>query len=238
MFRKYTTNRMKELAKKVAFRYLGLGKPDYPYMLDPIQLSFLITKIDELFQTYERPLKIYEIGVARGMTTAFLAQHIMAENLPHQIICIDTFGGFTSSHLDFEITKRNKAKNELLGFAYNDYETWKKNFEKINCVKAIKCDAASYKPTKKSNVDIVLSDVDLYLPTLAILNNFYPCLSESGVMLVDDVKSESCWDGAHEAYHEFCDQTGLKPELLGRKSGIVRKAKSSGHTKFFGEIYG
>ena len=39
-----------KLVKKIAFQYLGIGKPDYPYMLDPIQLSFMIQEIDKLYE--------------------------------------------------------------------------------------------------------------------------------------------------------------------------------------------
>lgn len=225
MFRLYSTNPIKEFSKKMAFRYFGIGKPDYPYMLDPIQLAFLINQIDLMYAKLERPLNIYEIGVARGMTTAFLAQHIMAEELPHKIFCIDTFSGFTSSDINFEITQRNKTKTDLLGFGYNDYDVWKKNFEGIECVTAIQCDISNFEIDENQNVDIVLADVDLYLPTLETLHKFYPKLSTGGSILVDDVKTNSCWDGAHQAYHEFCDEYLILPELLGRKSGLIQKHK-------------
>lgn len=208
--------------KKIGFRYFGMGKPDYPYMLDPIQLSFLIEQIDTQYRILNRPIEIYEIGVARGMTTAFICQHIISENLPHKIICLDTFEGFTKDDLRHEIENRNKTKSELLGFSYNDYEIWQTNFKKFNCVKAIKCDIAKYVLTPKANIDIVLADVDLYLPTKSILEKFYPNLSKNGVILVDDVKKDSCWDGAHQAYYEFCNSNNIEVEILGRKSGIIR----------------
>ena len=122
------TNRLKEFLKLIAYRYLGMGRPYYPYMLDPRQLSTLILKIDELYERTRRPINIYEIGVARGLTTAFIASHILFEKLPHTITCIDTFSGFTTADLDYEIKNRGKSKLELLGFGYNEFEIWKKLF--------------------------------------------------------------------------------------------------------------
>lgn len=222
MFRKYGTSKYKEYLKKIGFNYLGMGKPDYPYMLDPIQLSFLISQMDQLYNLYKRPLHIYEIGVARGMTTAFLSQHILAEKLPHKITCIDTFNGFTNSDLNYEMKNRGKNPSELLGFSYNNYDVWKRNFSKINFVEAIQCDIANYSIPDGQIIDIVLADVDLYLPTKIILEKFYPVLSSAGVILIDDVKQDSCWDGAHQAYSEFCQSSKIGFELLGRKSGIIR----------------
>ena len=69
----------------------------------------------------------------------------------------------------------------------------------------------------------MLSDVDLYLPTLETLRTFYSKLSLGGSILVDDVKANSCWDGAHQAYYEFCDENSIQPKLLGRKSGLIQK---------------
>jgi len=223
MFRTYETNRIKEFLKQVGFRHLGFGRPDYPYMLDPIQLTFLVNQVDNLYRELQRPINIYEIGVARGMTSAFLAQHIMSENLPHKIKCLDTFSGFTSADMKFEIQNRQKSRSELLGFSYNDYDVWVKNFSAIDCVEAIQCDASSYSIPADEVVDIVLADVDLYLPTINILRNFYPRVTCGGAIIVDDVKENSCWDGAHQAYFEFCKETDITPELLGRKSGILRK---------------
>ena len=227
MLRKYGTNVFKEIAKKIAFQYLGIGKPDYPYMLDPIQLSFMIQEIDKLYEKLKRPLHIYEIGVARGMTTAFLASHITFEQLPHKLTCIDTFSGFTNSDLSHEISERGKKKKDLLGFAYNDYHVWLKNFSSFDFVDPIKCDISNYIISKNQDVDIVLADVDLYIPTKNILEKFYKPLSNDGLIVVDDVKENSCWDGAHEAYHEFCRNNKLDPELIGRKCGIIRKANLS-----------
>ena len=218
-----STHRFKEILKLVAYRYLGLGKPYYPYMLDPRQLSKLILKIDELFEQKQRPIRIYEIGVARGLTTAFLASHIVFEKLPHTIKCIDTFSGFTKSDLEYEINSRGKKKSDLLGFGYNEYNIWSNNFRDYKFITAIKSDISKYTIRENEVIDIVLADVDLYIPTQSILEKFYDKLTPGGLIMVDDVKNASCWDGAHQAYHEFCDKKNISPNIIGRKCGIIEK---------------
>ena len=55
-----------------------------------------------------------------------------------------------------------------------------------------------------------MADVDLYIPIKeSILEKFYDKLTPGGLIMVDDVKNASCWDGAHQAYHEFCDKKYL-----------------------------
>ena len=98
----------------------------------------LITEIDRIYKELKRPLNIYEIGVARGMTTAFVASHIAFEKLPHKIYCIDTFSGFTKNDLAFEVIQRNKKRNELLGFSYNNFSIWKRNFSAFGFVTMLK----------------------------------------------------------------------------------------------------
>ena len=39
-------------------------------------------------------------------------------------------------------------------------------------------------------------DVDLYLPTIAVLNKIKDCMSKGGIIIVDDVK-EKKMDGAY-----------------------------------------
>ena len=59
--------------------------------------------------------------------------------------------------------------------------------------------------------------------TKSILEKFYPALSPNGMLMVDDVKENSCWDGAHQAYHEFCEVNQIQPQRIGRKCGILVK---------------
>ena len=106
---------VKETLKAIAFKHLGLGAPTYPYCIEPIQLATLINEFERVKDT---PGCVIEIGVARGMTSRFLAEHIkcqkLADTTPYY--AIDTFESFTKADLDYEVQSRGKDLFELRGF--------------------------------------------------------------------------------------------------------------------------
>ena len=86
------TNILKEYIKKFIFRHTNFAKPTYAYNVEPVQLTELIKSIDALASVKKNT--IIEIGVARGMTTRFLAEHISLKNYNLDYFCIDTFSSF------------------------------------------------------------------------------------------------------------------------------------------------
>ena len=207
--------------KGFVFRHTKFGSPDYPYNVEPIQLAMLINEMERL-QTIQG--SIVEIGVARGMTTRFLVEHVVSKNICDQkFFAIDTFASFTDSDTIFEIEKRGKSKADYKAFAYNDFEVWVKNFVKFPFVEAIKTDCSVYDYKKIAPIKLALLDVDLYLPTRNTLPKIYENLVEGGVILVDDVLDSHTWDGAYQAYFEFCSTMNIAPLVLGSKCGVIRK---------------
>jgi hypothetical protein len=62
------------------------------------------------------------------------------------------------------------------------------------------------------------------LDGVSTCRGIYCQLTDGGVILVDDVKSDRYnWDGAYQAYIEFCSELGLQPDFLGGKCGLLRK---------------
>ena len=214
-------NYLEQLSKRLIFKYTTYGAPLYPYNITPGQLSRIVHEIDRLADVEGN---IAEIGVARGMTTRFLCEHI--KNLVHHrgtYYAIDTFESFTEQDLDWEIEKRGKRREELKGFAYNDFETWAKNFNSFPFVKPIKADCASVDYSKIGPLKLVFLDVDLYLPTIKTLRRVYKNLSNEGIILIDDVTNNNRWDGAYQAYMEFCREINLEPEVFNDKCGVIKK---------------
>ena len=127
---KSTMKLVKEFVKKLAFRYTKFGKPNYPYNVEPIQLSTIIMEIERL-KDFDGC--ICEIGVARGMTTRFIAEHIRYQKIENKnmYFALDTFNSFIGSDLTYEIDKRGKSLRDLRGFEYNSFEKWKNNFSKL-----------------------------------------------------------------------------------------------------------
>jgi predicted O-methyltransferase YrrM len=216
-----TAQPIREFAKKLAFRYTRLGAPEYPYIVEPIQLA---TFVNELERTKDIDGSILEIGVSRGMTTRFLCEHLVATGRRRErLYAIDTFESFHARDVDFEVKHRGKSHDEIWGFGYIDFDSWKRNFRRFEFLKAYKTDCATFDYSLVAPIKFVFLDVDLYLATKSALEKAYAHLAEGGVILVDDVMQPSRWDGAYQAYSEFCEQAGLPFKTIGNKMGILRK---------------
>lgn len=212
----------KEAAKSFTFKYTKLGAPKYPYNIEPMQLATMISELDRLKEVKGN---IVEIGVARGMTTRFLAEHIVNQNLQESMMlfAIDTFESFVKKDLEYEVKHRGKSMSELKGFSYNDYKTWQKNFIEFPFIKALKADCSSFDYDKVAPVKLALLDVDLYIPIKNALSKLFDVTVKGGIILVDDVKNNSIYDGAYQAYMEFCKNHSIKPIIIGTKCGVIYK---------------
>jgi hypothetical protein len=212
----------REAVKSFTFRFTKLGAPTYRYNIEPIQLALLVNECERLRSSVGN---IVEIGVARGLTTRFLCEHIANQGLDKTLTlyAIDTFDSFTRGDLEFEVNERGKSLSELEGFSYNDLETWQKNFAQYPFVRALKADCALVEYGTIAPIKIALLDVDLYLPTKKTLPKLYASLIEGGVILVDDILDKSVYDGAYQAYMEFCTDVGIAPYFVGNKCGVIYK---------------
>ena len=215
------TNILTEHIKKFIFRHTNFAKPKYEYNVEPAQLSELIKSIDALASVKKNT--IVEIGVARGMTTRFLAEHISLNNYNVDYFCIDTFSSFIDEDINHEVEIRNKNKEDLLGFTYNDYSKWKKNFQEYKFIKPIKCDCSTFDFSSIAPINLCFLDVDLYLPTIKTLNNIWDFMAEDSVIIVDDVKDNNEWDGAFQAFMEFVNGKKLNYYIVGTKCGVIKK---------------
>ncbi len=154
---------------------------------------------------------IVEIGVARGLTTRFIAEHILRSGYEDQMIyAIDTFSSFVEEHIDYEISARKKPSGAIEGFGYNDYRVWSRNFAGFPFVKAIQADCARFDYARLAPLKVVFLDVDLYIPTKKVLPKLYENLAPGGAILVDDVQDNNRFDGAYQAYMEFCRERSIK----------------------------
>jgi predicted O-methyltransferase YrrM len=209
-----------EFAKSIAFKYTRLLAPHYPYNIEPIQLATIIMELDRLKQASGC---VAEIGVARGMTTRFICEHLVAAKADTRLYAIDTFTSFTEADLDYEVKKRGKDLFELKGFAYNDFDIWQRNFSDFPFVKAIQADCSTFDYASIGPIKVAFLDVDLYLPTRNALPGIYKSLIPGGAIIVDDVMDNSRYDGAYQAYMEFCQELGVAPIVVGSKCGVIRK---------------
>ena len=208
--------------KLLIYRCFNIRSPNYPYMIEPSQLALLVNELDKLKDSES---SVIEIGAFRGMTTRFLCEHITRQNLNNiSYWAIDTFNSFTKEDVDFEVTERGKKRPSISsGFIVNDFEVFKKNFKHYPFLNVIKdnCTEVNFEVMKP--IKLVFLDVDLYQPTIKVLRRIFSLLEEGGVIIVDDVMENNTWDGAYQAYMDFCKELNISPEIIGNKSGIIRK---------------
>ena len=209
--------------KVFLYKCFNLKSPNYPYMIEPCHLALLINEIDKL---QDKPSSIIEIGAFRGMTTRFLCEHITSQELNNiHYWVIDTFNSFVKKDIDYEVTHRGKNRSSISsGFLVNDFITFKNNFKQYSFLNVIKgnCSEINYEVMKP--IRLVVLDVDLYLPTKKALNEVFALMEDDGVIIVDDVMNNNRWDGAYQAYFEFCNEQNIIPEITGKKTGIIRKS--------------
>jgi hypothetical protein len=122
-----------------------------------------------------------------------------------------------------ERTRRGKTTADLRGFGYNDVGAWRRNFRAFDFITAHACDCKNFQFESIAPIAVAVLDVDLYLPTVRTLPGLYDALEPGGVIVVDDVAPHSRWDGAHEAYTEFCTAHGLPHERVGSKGAVLRR---------------
>lgn len=209
---------MKELAKKVLFRYTPLGKPRYPFGLDTRQIHAIVESLEA---TSQMRGAICELGVASGATSIFIAKWMSETSCEDRFYCIDTFESFTEEDLKYEASNRGKNVSEMKYFEYNDYERWKKNFESFDFLEAVKSDVKDFNFSRIAPVKFMVLDVDLYLPTKSVLNRSAEFMAEGGIILVDDYLDCNKWDGSFQAVNEYVAECGRKMRVVGTKGVLL-----------------
>lgn len=214
-----------EFAKSAIFRFTRFGRPRYTFNITPGQLAFLMEKSTEIYRR-NGVVRFAEIGVARGMTARFLLEYFKTENINYRYMIVDTFSSFVETDLDFEVNQRGKERWKLQSFGYLDFKKFKENFASFDDVEIFQADASSFDFQVIAPIDLVLLDVDLYLPTKAVLAKLQQLNPKPQYVLVDDVLDSNRYDGAYQAYHEFlaepCSQDlNLCSYQVGLKGGVI-----------------
>lgn len=216
-------------AKWIAYRapvLSDVSRPRYPYGLEPAQIAWLCNAITD---TAGSSGCIVEVGVARGMTTTFLAEHMRLSGDRRPYFCVDTFGGFVESDVEHEVIVRKKERSAYGAFSYNDVDIFRSNMRK-NGYSNVECfvsDASKFDWSSIPPIDVMLLDVDLYIPTLAVLRNSMSRWAGNYRVMVDDVRPGGSWDGAHQAYYEFAEEAKLATRTIGGKGGIFTSTLGS-----------
>jgi O-methyltransferase len=191
----------------------------HEFMQSPRQLRTLLELFDEAAQVEG---DIVEVGVAYGHTTVLLNRLMEEQGVEKHYIAIDTFAGFLQDDIQFERQQRGKQTDNYSAFQVND-KKWFDTTMQINFIDRVvsyKMDAGDFEFTRP--VSFCLLDVDIYVPTKKVLEHIWPMMSPGGIILVDDCKDNSNFDGAFQAYKEFVAEHSL-PSDIRNGQGILRK---------------
>jgi len=162
-----------------------------------------------------------EVGVFRGNTAAVLA-HFAARN--HRTTCLfDTFRGFDGADL------HGVDEGKRAAFADTSVDVVRRLLgeDAAACEFVVGTFPSTVNEAHRSRTFAVVSlDCDLYAPTKAALEFFFPLMPPGGLFLLHDY-SNLHWEGSRKAIDEFCAVTGEHVILLPDKSGsaIIRRSR-------------
>jgi O-methyltransferase len=194
----------------------------YPYMNPPSELL----ELRQQLLGVQAPGAAVEIGCNQGWTTCFLLEALRECGMKRDYVCIDTFNGFTAEDVRFECRVRGKTDELYDGFFLINDPVWlEASLTRFGYQNAVvkKADATKFDYGSLGPIAFALVDVDLYRPVRASLEQLLPNMACGGMVMVDDCDArDERWDGAHQAYMEFCTERSIRPEFLCRKFGIIR----------------
>lgn len=137
-----------------------------------------------------------ELGVYKGETAQMMHEMDTSRNLH----LFDTFEGFNKQ--DLEVENSNDKKYNISNFSDTNVESVKKFIDGNDNILFHKgYFPETTKDLKEEKYAFVHLDADLYQPTIAALNYFYPKLSKGGVMIIHDYNHT--WEGLKKAVDEF-----------------------------------
>jgi len=160
---------------------------------------------------------IIEFGVYKGNSLIRLISFNKIFNKKKKIFGFDVFQKFPDGNYKKDKLQREKFV-KFAGENSININSLKKILKdkKFNNFRLIKGDVLKTIPTflkinKKLNFSFINLDLDLYEPSLLVLEKFYPKLSRKGIILLDNYNS---FFGETRAVNEFCEKKNIKIQNL------------------------
>jgi len=191
----------------------------------------LYTYLHAIEKTNHLHSPVIEIGCAHGHTSTTAANFLARRGSNRNYYVVDTFGGFTTDHINFDVEQGFISKDYGSSFRDVALNRVKSNFQKWGCpnISIVKGDICKLNLSElNKRYSVALVDVDLFKPCYEALDQLFELMEEDGIILVDDVVARD-WDGADAAYREFCDYKGIQKKYFG-SFGII--ARNIDHFKF------
>lgn len=187
------------------------------------RLYTLYQAVENVAHTQEGTLRIMEIGVYKGGGSYFLAAAArqFSKGSVEQY-AVDTFEG----HSIRDLPKGKDGVHEASYFDDTSYEEVSKylsNFDFVRTIQGRIQEVAAEVGSQPFN--LIHLDVDIYEPTLFVLNTYGKYMPRFSVIVVDDYGFKTC-PGVRKAVDEFvAEHPGLfaKFELLTGQCLLVRQ---------------
>ena len=184
----------------------------------------------ELFQMVTHvPGAIIECGVFKGASIArFAAFRQLAGNLPTQtIIGFDTFGQFPETEYEADKPLRERFLREAGGQSISKNDLMKV-LEHKQCdqnVDLVEGDICQTVPLYlEQNPDLKISllnlDVDIYEPSVTVLEHFFPRIVKGGILILDDYGT---FPGETQAADDYFAKNGLGANLQRLPYGMTSR---------------
>ncbi len=162
---------------------------------------------------------VAELGVYRGD----FAKEINKVFPDRALYLFDTFEGFTAEDCDMEMEKGYMDKNRT---GYFSNTTEQVVMDKMKYPSMCRICKGMF-PDSALQIDDVFCfvnlDADLYAPTLAGLEFFYPRLVKGWILLIHDYFSKAFY-GVKDAVKEYCDKNEIKYLPIGDTLSVaIRK---------------
>lgn len=169
---------------------------------------------------------VVEVGCNQGWTSAFLLETMKDAKVERPFVGIDTFQGFLTQDIKIEHDRGNP--DGYAGYFLTCKRQWYEHSLARNGysdVTALEADCSVVDYSNFAPIAFMLLDVDIYRPTKIALEQAWPCIASGGIVIVDDCDpTHELWNGAHQAYQEFCAAQHMRTEIVCSKLGILRKS--------------
>ncbi len=162
-----------------------------------------------------------ELGVYRGETARFIHE-MDSSRILH---LFDTFEGFGDGDLQLESSTDEKySTDNFSDTSLGQVKEYIEGNDNVRFHQGFFPDSA--KDLKEEVYAFVHLDADLYQPTLAALNYFYPKLAAGGVIIIHDYNHT--WDGLRKAVDEFSQTISETVVEIPDWQGSVMIVKNAG----------
>jgi O-methyltransferase len=212
------------VCKEIVYR-TPLRRYFFPYFRYNMTAAQLCLLCHWLEKTKNVPGSVVEIGCSTGMTTVFLNKYMDAQGIVKDYIAVDTFSGFVGEDIRHEVRNRGKRASFYTGFRTNKQQ-WFDGTMRLNGIQRVRslaADVNQFELSRLGPIAFCLLDVDLYRPTRNALPLLFGQLSGGGILAVDDCDATNIrYDGADQAYKEFCAQMSY-PQRIVSGVGVIEK---------------